>query len=115
MMVLIMSALVTPLGVLAAFYLREYAKQGTFVSAVRIAVNNLAGVPSIVFGVFGVGFFIYFVGGSIDRWFFADYLPAPTLGTGGILWASLTLALLTLPVVIVATEEGLAAVPCAVR
>ena len=62
MMVMIMSVLVTPLGVLAAFYLREYAKQGPFVSAVRIAVNNLAGVPSIVFGVFGVGFFIYFVG-----------------------------------------------------
>jgi len=105
-----MSALVTPLGVLAAFYLREYAKQGTFVSAVRIAVNNLAGVPSIVFGVFGVGFFIYFVGGSIDRWFFAESLPTPTFGTGGILWASLTLALLTIPVVIVATEEGLAAI-----
>ncbi|MGH7560679.1 MAG: phosphate ABC transporter permease PstA, partial [Gemmatimonadales bacterium] len=62
MMVFLMSIIVTPLGVLAAFYLREYAKQGAFVSAVRIAVNNLAGVPSIVFGVFGVGFFIYFVG-----------------------------------------------------
>ena len=115
MMVLIMSVLVTPLGVLAAFYLREYAKQGPFVSAVRIAVNNLAGVPSIVFGVFGVGFFIYFVGGSIDRLFFAESLPAPTYGTGGILWASLTLALLTVPVVIVATEEGLAAIPRGVR
>ena len=111
MMVVIMSILVTPLGVLAAFYLREYAKQGPFVSAVRIAVNNLAGVPSIVFGVFGVGFFIYFVGGSIDRLFYADALPTPTYGTGGILWASLTLALLTVPVVIVATEEGLAAIP----
>src|SRR3990172_2777842 len=74
MMVMIMSIMVTPLGVLAAFYLREYARQGTFVSAVRIAVNNLAGVPSIVFGVFGVGFFIYFVGGTIDRWFFAEAL-----------------------------------------
>jgi phosphate transport system permease protein len=115
MMVLIMSALVTPLGVLAAFYLREYARQGTFVSAVRIAVNNLAGVPSIVFGVFGVGFFIYFVGGSIDRLFFAESLPTPTFGTGGILWASLTLALLTIPVVIVATEEGLAAIPRGTR
>jgi phosphate transport system permease protein len=115
MMVLIMSALVTPLGVLAAFYLREYARQGTFVSAVRIAVNNLAGVPSIVFGVFGVGFFIYFVGGTIDRLFFAEALPTPTFGTGGILWASLTLALLTIPVVIVATEEGLAAIPGGMR
>jgi phosphate transport system permease protein len=115
MMVMIMSILVTPLGVLAAFYLREYAKQGTFVSAVRIAVNNLAGVPSIVFGVFGVGFFIYFVGGSIDRLFYAEALPTPTFGTGGILWASLTLALLTVPVVIVATEEGLAAIPGGMR
>lgn len=115
MMVMIMSVLVTPLGVLAAFYLREYARQGAFVSAVRIAVNNLAGVPSIVFGVFGVGFFIYFVGGTIDRWFFAATLPTPTFGTGGILWASLTLALLTIPVVIVATEEGLAAIPGGTR
>jgi phosphate transport system permease protein len=115
MMVMIMSVLVTPLGVLAAFYLREYAKQGAFVSAVRIAVNNLAGVPSIVFGVFGVGFFIYVVGGSIDRLFFAEALPTPTYGTGGILWASLTLALLTVPVVIVATEEGLAAIPGGMR
>jgi phosphate transport system permease protein len=115
MMVVIMSILVTPLGVLAAFYLREYAKQGPFVSTVRIAVNNLAGVPSIVFGVFGVGFFIYFVGGSIDRLFFAEALPTPTYGTGGILWASLTLALLTIPVVIVATEEGLAAIPRGTR
>jgi phosphate transport system permease protein len=115
MMVLIMSIVVTPLGVLAAFYLREYARQGAFVSAVRIAVNNLAGVPSIVFGVFGVGFFIYFVGGSIDRLFYAEALPTPTYGTGGILWAALTLALLTVPVVIVATEEGLAAIPRGTR
>jgi phosphate transport system permease protein len=115
MMVMIMSVMVTPLGVLAAFYLREYARQGTFVSVVRIAVNNLAGVPSIVFGVFGVGFFIYFVGGTIDRAFFAEALPTPTFGTGGILWASLTLALLTIPVVIVATEEGLAAIPRGTR
>jgi phosphate transport system permease protein len=115
MMVMIMSVIVTPLGVLAAFYLREYARQGAFVSAVRIAVNNLAGVPSIVFGVFGVAFFIYFVGGTIDRLFFAEVLPTPTFGTGGILWASLTLALLTIPVVIVATEEGLAAIPGGTR
>jgi phosphate transport system permease protein len=115
MMVLIMSIVVTPLGVVAAFYLREYARPGAFVSAVRIAVNNLAGVPSIVFGVFGIGFFIYVIGGSVDRLFFPEALPTPTYGTGGILWASLTLALLTLPVVIVATEEGLAAVPRGVR
>ena len=110
-----MSVIVAPLGVLAAFYLREYAVQGTFVSAVRIAVNNLAGVPSIVFGVFGVGFFIYVVGGTIDRFFYAEALPTPTYGTGGILWASLTLALLTVPVVIVATEEGLASIPRGMR
>jgi phosphate transport system permease protein len=115
MMVMIMSVAVTPLGVLAALYLREYARQGPFVSAVRIAVNNLAGVPSIVFGVFGVGFFIYFVGGTIDQLFFPEALPTPTFGTGGILWASLTLALLTVPVVIVATEEGLAAIPGGAR
>jgi phosphate transport system permease protein len=111
MMVFVMSIIVSPLGVVAAIYLREYANQGRFVSLVRISVNNLAGVPSIVFGVFGVGFFIYFLGGSIDSLFFADSLPNPTFGTGGILWASLTLALLTLPTVIVSVEEGLAAIP----
>jgi phosphate transport system permease protein len=115
LMVLLMSLYVTPLGILAALYLREYAKQGTFVSLVRIAVNNLAGVPSIVFGVFGMGFFIYRIGGGIDRLFFSDSLPTPTFGTGGILWASLTLALMTVPVVIVATEEGLAAIPKSLR
>ncbi len=114
-MTLLMSIAVTPFGVLAAIYLREYAKQGLFVRIVRISVNNLAGVPSIVFGVFGLGFFVYFVGGSIDRWFFSDVLPTPTFGTGGILWAALTLALMTVPVVIVATEESLAAVPRGVR
>ncbi|HSQ50938.1 MAG TPA: phosphate ABC transporter permease PstA, partial [Nitrospiraceae bacterium] len=111
MMVIIMSLVVAPFGVLAALYLREYAKQGALVRLVRIAVNNLAGVPSIVFGVFGLGFFIYAIGGSLDALFFPERLPTPTFGTGGILWASLTLALLTVPVVIVATEEGLAAVP----
>jgi phosphate transport system permease protein len=115
MMVLLMSLMVVPLGVLAALYLREYAKQGLLVRTVRIAVNNLAGVPSIVFGVFGLGFFVYFVGGGIDRIFFPESLPTPTYGTGGILWASLTLALLTVPVVIVASEEALAAVPRSVR
>ena len=114
-MTLIMSVAVTPFGVLAAIYLREYAKQGPLVRMVRIAVNNLAGVPSIVFGVFGLGFFVYFVGGSIDALFFKDKLPTPTFGTGGILWASLTLALMTVPVVIVATEEALAAVSRGVR
>jgi phosphate transport system permease protein len=109
-MTLIMSVAVTPFGVLAAIYLREYAKQGPFVRAVRIAVNNLAGVPSIVFGVFGLGFFVYMVGGTLDQLFFSLSLPTPTFGTGGVLWAGLTLALMTVPVVIVATEEALAAV-----
>ena len=112
---LLMTMAVVPLGVLAALYLREYAKGGVLVSGLRIAINNLAGVPSIVFGVFGLGFFCYLVGGSIDSVFFRARLPNPTFGTGGILWASLTLALLTLPVVIVATEEALAAVPRSVR
>ncbi len=111
MMVLIMSVAVVPFGVLAALYLREYAHQGVLVRVVRIAVNNLAGVPSIVFGIFGLGFFVYFLGGSLDALFFPERLPTPTFGTGGILWASLTLALLTVPVVIVATEEALTAVP----
>jgi phosphate transport system permease protein len=111
MMVILMSIAVVPFGVLAALYLREYARQGVLVRGVRIAVNNLAGVPSIVFGVFGLGFFVYTLGGGVDALFFADRLPTPTFGTGGILWASLTLALLTVPVVVVATEEALAAVP----
>ncbi len=113
-MTLVMSVFVTPFGVIAAIYLREYAKQGPLVRAVRISVNNLAGVPSIVFGVFGLAFFIYFVGGVVDDWFFPTS-EEPVYKSGGILWASLTLALLTVPVVIVATEEALAAVPRGVR
>ena len=115
MMVLLMSVLVTPFGVIAAVYLREYARQGTLNRLIRIAVNNLAGVPSIVYGVFGLGFFIYFLGGNIDQLFFPAALPAPTFGTPGLLWASLTLALLTVPVVIVATEEGLSRIPRSFR
>jgi len=114
-MTLLMSIAVVPFGVLAALYLREYAKTGPLTSAVRIAVNNLAGVPSIVFGVFGLGFFCYVMGASIDDLLFAAELPNPTYGKGGLLWASLTLALLTLPVVIVATEEAVAAVPNSMR
>ncbi len=186
-MTLLLAVLVTPFGVLAAVYLREYARQGLAVRTVRICVNNLAGVPSIVFGVFGLGFFVYGAGGFIDggareplppvTWVFSaigalvtlaaaswlavangaqvpglvrrsvwrrrlegllwvagvlllfvalarcpyfgglyrERLPAPTYGTGGLLWASLTLALMTLPVVIVATEEALAAVPQGIR
>jgi phosphate transport system permease protein len=114
-MTLIMVIFVAPFGVVTALYLREYARQGRIVSAVRIAVNNLAGVPSIVYGVFGLGFFAYTMGMTIDQLFYAERLPSPTFGTGGILWASLTLALLTVPVVIVASEEALAAVPRSMR
>ena len=114
-MVLLMSVIVTPFGVLAAIYLREYAKQGPVLKIIRISVYNLAGVPSIVFGVFGLGFFVYTLGGSIDQIFYPESLPAPTFGTPGLFWASLTLALLTLPVVIVSTEEGLSRIPSSVR
>ena len=115
LMVILMAIMVTPLGVVAAVYLREYAKQGFTTRIIRIAVNNLAGVPSIVYGVFGLGFFVYFLGGTIDELFFPEALPSPTFGTSGLLWASITLALLTLPVVIVATEEGLARIPRMIR
>ncbi|MBI1372615.1 MAG: ABC transporter permease subunit [Phycisphaera sp.] len=194
-MTLIMSLAVVPFGVLAALYIREYAKAGPIISVLRIAITNLAGVPSIVFGVFGLGFFCYKVGAFIDggptglgvdhmaplgwwillvvaavtgnaaffswlvsmrkakqfdessralsrllSWasvalwigcfimtavlivfvpyfdgFFRASLPNPTYGKGGLIWASLTLALLTLPVVIVATEEALSAVPGSMR
>ena len=115
MMTLIMAVIVTPFGVLAAVYLREYARQGVMTRLIRIAVNNLAGVPAIVYGVFGLGFFVYVLGGSLDQLFFPEALPAPTFGTPGLLWASLTLALLAVPVVIVATEEGLARIPLTLR
>lgn len=114
-MTLLMVVAVAPFGIVTALYLREYARQGRFVAFVRICVNNLAGVPSIVYGVFGLGFFAYLVGGTIDEVFFQERLPSPTFGTGGLLWSSLTLALLTVPVVIVATEEALSAVPRSIR
>jgi len=115
LMVLLMSVVVMPLGVVAAIWLHEYAGNSLLTRLVRIAVVNLAGVPSIVYGVFGLGFFVWLVGGSLDKIFFAQSLPDPTFGTPGLLWASLTLALLTLPVVIVATEEGLSRIPQSLR
>jgi phosphate transport system permease protein len=114
-MVILMSIIVTPFGVLAAIYLREYAKDGPLLRVIRISVYNLAGVPSIVYGVFGLGFFVYILGGNIDALFYPESLPAPTFGTPGLFWASLTLALLTLPVVIVSTEEGLSRIPSTIR
>lgn len=106
-----------PLGVLAGVYLGEYARDGTLVRIVRVAVNNLAGIPSIVYGIFGLGFFVYGVGGVLDHWLYPERTAAgmPTYGTGGLLWASLTLGLLTMPVVIVATEEALRAIPRGLR
>jgi phosphate transport system permease protein len=115
LMVLMMTIIVTPLGVIAAIYLREYASQGVITQTVRIAVNNLAGVPSIVYGVFGLGFFVYFLGGNIDRLFYPESAPAPVFGTPGLMWSAITLALMTLPVVIVSTEEGLSRIPRALK
>jgi len=109
-MTLLMTVAVMPVGVLTAIYLHEYAPPASRIAgAVRIAVTNLAGVPSIVFGLFGLGFFIQFVGGGLDR----AFSPPGVLryGQPALLWAALTLAVLTLPVVIVATEEALRAVP----
>ncbi len=117
MLIFLMSATCFPLGVLAGIYLGEYSQDGVLVRIVRIAVNNLAGIPSIVYGIFGLGFFVYGIGGRLDQWLFPERVAAgtPTFGTGGILWASLTLGLLTVPVVIVATEEALRAIPGSIR
>lgn len=114
-MVILMAIFVTPMGVIAAVYMSEYAKEGLVLKIVRISINNLAGVPSIVFGIFGLGFFVYIIGGSIDELFYEYALPSPTFGTPALLWASLTMALLTLPVVIVSTQEGLSRIPTALR
>ncbi len=115
LMVLLMTVIVSPFGVIAAIYLHEYAGNNAFTKLLRIAVINLAGVPSIVYGVFGLGFFVYMVGGSLDQLFYSENLPSPTFGTPGVLWSALTLAILTLPVVIVSTEEGLSRIPSAMR
>lgn len=114
-MIVLMTIMVAPLGIIVAIYLREYARDTWYTDLVRIGVQNLAGVPSIIYGVFGLGFFVYVVGGQVDEWLFSDALPRPTFGTPGLLWASLTLALLTLPVVIVSAEEGLARLPESLR
>ncbi len=114
-MVLLMSVLVTPFGVIAAIYLHEYAGRNAVTRLIRIAVINLAGVPSIVYGVFGLGFFVYMVGGSLDQIFYPEALPSPTFGTPGVMWSAITLAILTLPVVIVSTEEGLSRIPSTLR
>ena len=117
LLVFLMSVLCFPVGVLAGIYLGEYARQGPVVRVVRVAVNNLAGIPSIVYGMFGLGFFVYTVGKAVDRLAFPEWaeVAQPVFGTGGVLWAALTLGLLTAPVVIVATEEALRTIPRAVR
>lgn len=115
LMVLLMTVIVSPMGVVAAIYLHEYAGNNALTKLLRIAVINLAGVPSIVYGVFGLGFFVYMVGGSLDQLFYAETLPSPTFGTPGVMWSAITLAILTLPVVIVSTEEGLSRIPSAMR
>jgi phosphate transport system permease protein len=108
-LVVLMTIAVVPLGVLTAIYLFEYAAPGSRLAyVVNVAVSNLAGVPSIVFGLFGLGFFVQFIGGGIDSFFFGGQL---VYGKPAIVWAALTLALLTLPVVIVTTGEALRAVP----
>ncbi|MDT0603403.1 phosphate ABC transporter permease PstA [Thalassotalea castellviae] len=115
LMVLLMTIIVSPMGVIAAIYLHEYAGNNALTKLLRIAVINLAGVPSIVYGVFGLGFFVYMVGGSLDQIFYPETLPSPTFGTPGVMWSAITLAILTLPVVIVSTEEGLSRIPAAMR
>lgn len=111
--VFVMTLFVLPVGVITAIYLTEYAPGTSLVTRViRAAVNNLAGVPSIVFGLFGLGFFITFIGGRIDE--LLD-TPGPVWGQPALIWASLTLAVMTLPVVIVATEESLKAIPMGLR
>ncbi|MDC8012180.1 phosphate ABC transporter permease PstA [Tahibacter soli] len=114
-LVFAMSILVMPLGVLAALWLHEYAGDGIGARAIRAAVANLAGVPAVIYGLFGLVLFVHTVGANLDAWLFADALPSPTFGSGGLMWASMTLALLTLPVVVTATEEGLARVPQGLR
>ena len=112
-LVVLMTLAALPAGVATAIYLHEYANPAALATRmVRVAVNNLAGVPSIVFGLFGLGFFVQFAGGGIDELFFGS---DKVFGQPALVWAALTMAILTLPVVIVATEEALSAVPHDVR
>jgi phosphate transport system permease protein len=112
-LVVLMTVAVIPLGVATAIYMHEYApKRSKVVHLVRLAIQNLAGVPAIVFGLFGLGFFIEFVGRGIDQAFYGGQL---IYGQPAIIWASLTLALLTMPTVVVATEEALRAIPQSYR
>lgn len=111
-LVLLMSALAMPLGVLLALWLHEYAGSGWVARLLRAMMANLAGVPAVIYGLFGLVLFVNGVGGGLDALLQSDM---PRWGSGGLLWSSLTLALLTLPVVVIATEEGLARVPASLR
>lgn len=112
-LVLLMSLIVMPLGITTAAFL--HARRGPGARLVRAAINTLAGVPSIVYGVLGLGLLVHGLGGGIDRLLHADRLPVPTYGSGGLLWAALTMALLTLPVVVISVEEGLQRIPAYLR
>ncbi|MBU0984369.1 MAG: phosphate ABC transporter permease PstA [candidate division Zixibacteria bacterium] len=113
-LVILMTIAVVPIGVLTAIYLHEFTRTTSFATRmVRLAITNLAGVPSIVFGLFGLGFFIGFIGNGIDSVLYSG--DGPVWGQPAIIWASLTLAILTLPVVIVATEEALRSIPQELR
>src|ERR1043165_10086100 len=113
LLVLLMTVAVVPLGVATALYMHEYAsKKSRLMRIVRLAIQNLAGVPAIVFGLFGLGFFVQFVGKGIDLAFFGGHL---SFGKPAIIWAALTMALLTLPTVVVASEEALRAIPAGYR
>jgi phosphate transport system permease protein len=113
-LVILMVIVVVPVGVLTAIYLHEYTRPDSRLTRlIRVAINNLAGVPSIVFGLFGLGFFIGFIGGGLDSLFYDG--EGPVWGQPAIVWAALTLALLTLPVVIVSTEEALRTIPRELR
>lgn len=114
-LVMLMTLFIAPLGIATALYLTEYARRTWYTKLIRISIMNLAGVPAIIYGVFGLGFFVYGLGGQVDELFFSDRLPSPTFGTPGLLWAALTLALLNLPVVIVAITEGLDALSSDLR
>lgn len=109
-MVIIMVIAVVPVGVLTAVFLQEYTRPDFWVTRlIRVAINNLAGVPSIVIGLFGLGFFVGFIGSGMDS--LLSDSTKPVWGQPAIIWASLTLSLLALPVVIVSTEEALRSIP----
>lgn len=112
-LVLLMTIAVVPVGIATAVFLHEYTKPSSWpAKIIRMAVANLAGVPSIVFGLFGLGFFVNFLGGGIDRVIYNNELH---FGQPALIWAALTLAILTMPVVIVTVEEALRAVPREIR